>query len=69
MLLLNWRLQEIPLIRKIIDIGKTSKGVILPKSWFNYVEQKHGKIEAVAMKVNGKLTIWPILKEVDKDAR
>lgn len=55
-----------PLIRKIIDVGKTSKGVILPKSWLVFLESKYGKVEAVSMEVNGKLTIRPILKEVDK---
>lgn len=52
-----------PLVRKIIDIGKTSKGVILPKSWLDFLEGKHGKIETVSMEVNGELTIRPILKE------
>jgi len=52
-----------PLIRKIVDIGRTSTGVILPKSWLDFLEKKHGRIEAVSMEVNGKLTIRPILKE------
>jgi len=52
-----------PLVRKIIEIGKTSKGVILPKSWLDFLEKKHGKIEAVSMEVNGQLIIKPILDE------
>ena len=52
-----------PLTRKIIDVGKTSKAVIIPKSWLSYLESKHGTIEAVSMEVNGKLTIRPIIKE------
>jgi antitoxin component of MazEF toxin-antitoxin module len=55
-----------PLVRKIIDVGKTSKGVILPKSWLQFLQEKHGKIEAVSMEVNGKLTIRPILKKEKK---
>jgi antitoxin component of MazEF toxin-antitoxin module len=51
----------VPIIRKIIDIGKTSKGVIIPKSWLNYLEYEHGKIETVSIEVNGKITISPIL--------
>lgn len=51
-----------PLIRKIIDVGKTSKGVILPKSWLFLLEKEHGKIEAVTMEVNDNLIIRPILK-------
>jgi hypothetical protein len=52
-----------PLVRKIIEIGKTSKGVIIPKSWLDFLEKKHGKIEAVSMEVNGQLIIKPILDE------
>jgi antitoxin component of MazEF toxin-antitoxin module len=52
-----------PLVRKIIGIGKTSKGVILPKSWLDFLEEKHGKVEAVTMEVDGQLIIKPILKE------
>jgi phosphate uptake regulator len=52
-----------PLVRKIISVGKTSKGVILPKSWLDFLQKEHGVIEAVSMEVNGKLTIRPLLKE------
>ena len=57
-----------PLIRKIIDFGKTSKGIILPKSWLEYYEKETGKqIESVAMEVNKVLTIKPIFaKETSK---
>jgi hypothetical protein len=54
--------RKIPLIRKIIDIGKTSKGVILPKSWLENFERETGKIiEHVTVEVNGILTIRPII--------
>jgi len=58
----------LPIIRKIIDVGKTSKGVILPKSWLEYYEKETGKqIESVAMEVNKVLTIQPIFaKEKQK---
>ena len=57
-----------PIIRKIIDFGKTSKGVILPKSWLEYYEKETGKhIDSVAMEVNRVLTIRPIFpKETSK---
>ena len=56
-----------PLVRKIIDIGKTSKGVILPKSWLEYYEEEAGKqIESVAMEVNKVLTIKPIFGKEKK---
>jgi len=50
-----------PIIRKVIDVGKTSKGITLPKSWLEYYEKEAGKqIESVAMEVNSILTIKPI---------
>lgn len=55
-----------PLIRKIIEVGKTSKGVILPKSWLDFLEKKYGKISAVSMEVNGQLIIKPILREASR---
>ncbi len=51
-----------PIIRKIIDCGKTSKGVILPKSWLDYLERETGKpLTEVSMTVNDNLTIQPII--------
>jgi hypothetical protein len=58
---------EMPIIRKLISFGNSSKGIILPKSWLAYYERRSGrKIREVAVEVNGKLTIWPILKEVNE---
>lgn len=51
-----------PIIRKIIDVGKTSKAVILPKSWLDYYEKEKGKsIEEVTIEVNEILKIAPFL--------
>jgi hypothetical protein len=51
-----------PLIRKIIDAGKTSRAVIIPSSWLRFYEEQEGKpIEFVAMEVNRILKIEPIL--------
>jgi hypothetical protein len=53
-----------PLIRKIIDVGKTSRGIILPKSWLRFHEQKNGKeIREIGMEIDGRIVIWPILNE------
>ncbi len=57
-----------PIMRKIIAFGNSSKGIILPKSWLDFLEKKHGRIEAVTMEINGKLIIKPILKEEHNDA-
>jgi hypothetical protein len=59
-----------PIIRKIIDVGKTSKGVILPKSWLEYYEKEKGRsIEAVTIEVNKKLTIEPYTTEKEKEQK
>ena len=51
-----------PLIKKIIDYGKTSKGIILPKSWLELIERENGtRIKEVAVEVDGVLIIKPIL--------
>ena len=53
-----------PIIRKIIDVGKTSKAVIIPKSWLEFYEQETGeKIEKVTIEVNRILRITPLLEK------
>jgi len=50
-----------PIIRKIIEVGKISKGVILPKSWLDYIERETGKpIKEVTMEVDDCLMIQAI---------
>jgi antitoxin component of MazEF toxin-antitoxin module len=53
---------KMPIKRKVCKIG-TGYAVFLPKSWISLLEEKHGKVEAVTMEVNGQLIIKPILKE------
>ena len=50
-----------PIKRKICKIG-TGRAIFLPKSWLDLIEEEHGQIEAVAMEVDGILTIKPLLK-------
>jgi antitoxin component of MazEF toxin-antitoxin module len=60
---------EVPLIQKIIQVGD-SRAVTIPKSWLVYYERQSGqRINEVAVEVNGKLTIRPILKEAQESAR
>jgi len=56
----------LPIVRKIINVGKSSKGVILPKSWLDFLkEENQGQpIEAVAIEVNNVLRVSPIFKKV-----
>jgi len=57
-----------PLKRKICAVGN-GLAVFLPKSWVRLLEENYGKIEAVSMEVNGKITIRPILKEAQESER
>ena len=50
-----------PLKRKVCRIG-SGFAVFLPKTWLELIEREAGKpIKEVAMEVDGKLTIEPIL--------
>lgn len=49
-----------PITRKLTTVGN-AKGITLPKSWIDVAEQKEGKkIVAIAMEVNGTITLAPI---------
>jgi len=51
-----------PIIRSILNIGN-SKAVTIPKSWLTNAEDQTGrKIIALAMEVNGTITLQPVLK-------
>ena len=51
-----------PIKRKVCRIG-SGYAVFLPKSWISLLEEKHGRVEAVTMEVNGQLVIKPILQD------
>jgi antitoxin component of MazEF toxin-antitoxin module len=51
-----------PLIQKVITVGD-SRAVTIPATWLSYYEREIGcRIREVAVEVNGKITISPILK-------
>lgn len=53
-----------PIVRKVIPIGKTSRAVILPKSWLIFFENENDcKVEHVAIEVNKELRITPIMQK------
>ena len=54
-----------PLKRRVCRVGN-GLAVFLPKTWIELLEEKYGKIDAVSMEVNGKLTIRPIIKEAQR---
>jgi antitoxin component of MazEF toxin-antitoxin module len=55
---------KMPIKRKICKIGN-SFAIFLPKSWVLLLEAKHGKIRAVAIEVDGNLSVSPILEETN----
>jgi hypothetical protein len=60
-----------PIVRKVIEVGKTSRGIILPKGWLEYFEesQEGQPIETVAIEVDSVLKISPILTKKAKEPR
>jgi antitoxin component of MazEF toxin-antitoxin module len=51
--------------RKIIRIGKTSLGVILPRAWLRYFSLSAGdEVEVVS---NGNIIVKPLSKETNKN--
>jgi antitoxin component of MazEF toxin-antitoxin module len=47
--------------RKIIRIGKTSLGIILPKAWLRYFAIEAG--DEVEVTSNGQVTVKPLCKQ------
>lgn len=59
-----------PLVRTLIKIGRSSRAVVLPKSWLEYYEEKAGcKIEEVTIEVDGELRIKPIIQPLARPER
>lgn len=52
--------------RKIVRVGKTSLGVILPRAWLRYFSLEHG--DMVEVIVNGCVTIKPLVKGSVEDS-
>jgi antitoxin component of MazEF toxin-antitoxin module len=54
---------NVPLRRKIIRVGKTSKAVILPEDWLTWVEEKFGEAPSeVDIEVDEELKIKPVIR-------
>jgi len=57
----------LPLIRKIIEVGKSSRGVILPKSWLEYCEKEFDqKMKKVTIEVDDSLMIKPFFEKIEE---
>ena len=58
-----------PIVRKLMDVGN-SKSITLPKSWIENAEQQAGKkIIAIALEVNGKITLQPVFGKESEASR
>jgi hypothetical protein len=58
-----------PIVRKLMDVGN-SKSITLPKSWIENAEQQAGKkIIAIALEVNGKITLQPVFSKESEASR
>jgi len=54
----------LPLVKKLIDVGKTSKGVIIPKGWLQHIEESEGhNVTRVTIEVDKTLIIAPFFKK------
>jgi NADH:ubiquinone oxidoreductase subunit len=54
---------NVPLRRKIIRVGKTSRAVILPEDWLTWVEEKFGVVPSeVDIEVDEELKIKPVIR-------
>jgi antitoxin component of MazEF toxin-antitoxin module len=54
---------QMALIRKLIKVGG-SRAVTIPATWIQYHEKMNTqKIQKIGMEIDGKIVIWPILKE------
>ncbi len=55
-----------PLVRKLLNLGN-SQAVTIPKSWLENAEEIEGKkVIAVAMEVDGSLTLNPVFEKEPK---
>jgi antitoxin component of MazEF toxin-antitoxin module len=58
-----------PIVRKLMNVGN-SKSITLPKSWIENAEQQAGKkIIAIALEVNGKITLQPVFSKESEASR
>jgi hypothetical protein len=56
----------LPIVRKLTTVGE-ARGLTLPKSWIENAEREAGKkIIALALEINGAITIQPIFEKRKK---
>jgi len=46
-----------PLIKRLIKLGKSSRAVVIPSQWLEYYRKQGLRIEVILMEVNGEIKI------------
>jgi len=46
-----------PLFKKLIKLGKSSRAVVIPSEWLEYYRKRGLSIEAVLMEINGEIVM------------
>ena len=46
-----------PLIKKLIKLGKSSRAVVIPSEWLEYYRKQGLCIDAVLMEINGEIVM------------
>jgi len=46
-----------PLVKKLITIGRCSRAIIIPAEWLSYYERQGLSIENLLMELDGEITI------------
>lgn len=63
-----------PLIKKLIRLGKSSRAVVIPADWLEYYRKQGLSIDAIFMEIDGEITMRmpteaeeKLIKEADMD--
>lgn len=48
---------DMPLIKKLIRLGKSSRAVIIPAEWLEYYEKQGINIESILMELDGEIVM------------
>lgn len=46
-----------PLIKKLIKLGKSSRAVVIPSEWLEYYRKQGLSIDAILMEIDGEITM------------
>ena len=65
-----------PLIKKLIRLGKSSRAVVIPAEWLEYYEKQGLSNESILMELNGEITMriptkseWKVINAENTDGK